>query len=250
MPGMFVFGVYMSLKVSIIMPVYKQRKDWFFVAMDALCQQTYDDKEIIVSGIKDDPALEWAKKFDGVRVIDSRIPDPKRQINEAIKFAEGEAVIQAASDDFMYQTALAKMVGVYQDKNAVLVYPDVEYCDEDFNMMYIHRSPQKFDMDELRKRQIMNDCSLVSKKVLWEFGHFDISLSKFAVWDMWLKIAEKYPDKIFHSGCVAWKYRRHEQALGRVGLGEEYREKFYDKWKITYRYKNMRPSFNGILIDG
>lgn len=234
--------------VSIIMPVYRQRKDWFFVALDALCQQTYPDKEIIVSGIADDPALEWAKKFDGVKVIDSRIPDPKRQINEAIKFAEGEAVIQAASDDFMYPTALEKMVKVYQNNHAVLVYPDVEYCDADLNMAYVHKAPRQFSMDLLRQRQIMNDCSLVSKRVLWEFGHFDISLSKFAVWDMWLKIAEKYPDKIHHSGCVVWKYRRHPNALGRVGHGEEYRDKFYEKWGIDFRYRTMEPSSNAVLI--
>ena len=232
------------------MPVYKQRKDWFFAALDSLCQQTYENKEIIVSGIVGDEALEWAKSFDGVRIIDSKIPDPKRQINEAIKFSTGEAVIQAASDDFMYPTALAKMVKVYEDKNAVLVYPDTEYCDKNLNMAYIHRNPKEFNMAASRNRQIMSDCSLVSKRVLWEFGLFDISLSKFAVWDMWLKIGGKYPDRIYHSGCVCWKYRRHDGALGRTGYGEEYRDKFYDKWDIDFRYRNLPASIPGILING
>jgi hypothetical protein len=217
--------------------------------MDALCQQTYDDKEIIVSGIKDDPALEWAKKFDGVKVIDSRIPDPKRQINEAIKFAEGEAIIQAGSDDCMCRTALAKMVEVYADKNAVLVYPDIEYSTENLDMMYVHRVSQVFTVEELRMYQFVSDCSLVSKQVLWEFGHFDISLSKFAVWDMWLKIAEKYPNRIFHSGCVALKYRRHDNGLSRTGYGEEYRDKFYDKWGIEYRYRNVPPKLSVVVAE-
>jgi glycosyltransferase involved in cell wall biosynthesis len=232
------------------MPVYKQRKDWFFTALDSLCQQTYENKEIIVSGIVGDEALEWAKSFDGVRIVDSNIPDPKRQINEGIKFAMGEAVIQAASDDFMYRKTLAKMVKVYEDNNAVLVYPDTEYCDENLNMAYTHRAPKQFSMEALRKRQIMSDCSLVSKRVLWEFGHFDIELSKFAVWDMWLKIGQKYPDKIIHSGCVGWKYRRHDGALGRTGYGEEYRDKFYEKWGIDFRYRNLPVSIPGILING
>lgn len=231
------------------MPVYRQRKEWFFEAIDSLCQQTYEDKEIIVSGIVGDPALDWAKEFD-VRVIDSRIADPKRQINEAVKFAEGEAVIQSGSDDIMVRDGLAKMVQVYEKNNAVMVYPDTEYCDQEMNMMYVHRAPKVFDIDLLMRRQIMSDCSLVKKSVLWEFGHFDVSLSKFAVWDMWLKIASKYPDKIFHSGCVVWRYRRHENALGRVGHGEEFREQFYDKWGITFRYKNLPPSVNALVIDG
>jgi hypothetical protein len=150
----------------------------------------------------------------------------------------------------MHRTALAKMVKVFQDRNAVLVYPDVEYCDEYLNMAYVHKAPREFSMEALRQRQIMNDCSLVSKKVLWEFGHFDISLSKFAVWDMWLKIGEKYPDKIHHSGCVAWKYRRHENALGRTGHGEEYRDKFYEKWGIDFRYRNLPASLPGIIANG
>ena len=236
------------MKVSIIMPVYRQRKQWFYEAVDSLCQQTYEDKEIIVSGITGDPALEWAKEFN-VKTVDSRIPDPKRQINEAIKFAEGEVVTQAGSDDVMLHDGLRKMVEVYKKHNAVMVYPDTEYCDEEMNMMYVHRAPEVFTMDLLRERQIMSDCALVSKQVLWEFGHFDISLSKFAVWDMWLKIARKYPDKIFHSGCVLWRYRRHDNSLGRTGHGEEFRERFYDKWEIEYRYKTLPPSSNALVIN-
>lgn len=238
------------MKVSIIMPVYRQRKDWFFEAMDALCQQTHEDKEIIVSGIKDDPALKWAKSFEGVKIVDSRIPDPKRQINEAIKFATGETVIQAGSDDIMVHNGLQKMVETYEDKNAVMVYGGMEYCDEKMNMMYVHRVPLECTLGELRKRQIMSDCSLVSKVVLWEFGLFDISLSKFAVWDMWLKIATKYPGRIFHTGGTIWRYRRHDKSLGRSGHGEEYREKFHEKWGITYRYKNLPPAMPGVLING
>jgi len=237
------------VKVSVIMPVYKQRKDWFFTALDALCQQTYEDKEIIVSGITGDPALIWAKEFN-VKIVDSRVPDPKRQINEAIKFAEGEAVIQAGSDDIMVSDGLRKMVEVYEKNNAVMVYSDIEYCDEEMNMMYVHKAPKVFSMDLLMQRQIMNDCSLVKKTVLWEFGHFDISLSKFAVWDMWLKIANKYPDKIFYSGGVVWRYRRHNNSLGRTGHGEEFRERFYDKWGIKFRYKNLPPSSNALVING
>jgi len=225
------------MKVSIIMPVYMQRKDWFFTAMDSLCQQTYEDKEIIVSGIKDDPALEWAKSFEGVKVVDSRIPDPKRQINEAIKFATGEAIIQAGSDDILMKDALVDMMKVYEDKDAVLVYGDLEYCDENMNMIYIDKAHREYSMAELCKRQLMSDVSLVRKTVLWEFGLFDIELSKFAVWDMWLKIAKKYPFGIHHCGHTTYKYRRHDDALGYNLVGEEMREAFCEKWGLPYDYR-------------
>lgn len=232
------------------MPVYQQRKDWFFIAMDALCQQTYKDKEIVVSGIVDDPALEWAKKFEGVKVVDSRIPDPKRQINEGIKAAEGEVVVQAASDDLMIHTGLEKMVDLYREKDAVMAYPDTEYCDEELNLMYVHYAAKILTMEDLYKTQVMSDCALVSRAVLHEFGLFDIGLSKFAVWDMWLKIAGKYLSRIHHAGCVAWKYRRHDNALGRTGYGEEYREKFHKRWGITHRYSKLPPAMKAVLIDG
>lgn len=218
-------------------------------ALDALVLQDYPDKEIIVSTIKGDPSSEWCKSFDDIQLIESCIPDPKRQINEAIKWATGDLIIQAASDDIMYPKVLSRMVQVFLDKNAVLVYPDVEYCNEKLEMAYVHKAPPIFDMNNLRQRQIMNDCSLVSKSILWEFGLFDINLSKFAVWDMWLKIGKKYSDKIFHAGCVAWKYRRHGNALGRTGHGEEFRKRFYDKWKIAFRYRTLPPSFKAVVIE-
>jgi glycosyltransferase involved in cell wall biosynthesis len=216
------------------MPVYRQRKDWFFAAMDSLCQQTYEDKEIIVSGIILDSALEWAKSFEGVKVVDSRIPDPKRQINEGIKFASGDVILQAGSDDILMKNALADMMKVYEDKDAVLVYGDMEYCDPEMNMIYINRFPP-FDMANLRERQMIPDVSLVRKTVLWEFGLFDIELFKFAVWDMWLKIGEKYALGIHHCGRVIWKYRRHDNSLGQRCVGEEHREMFFKKWNIPYK---------------
>lgn len=236
-------------KVSIIMPVYQQRQDWFFTALDSLVAQSYPDKEVIVSGITGDPTLKWVKEFDGVKLVESCVPDPKRQINEGIKYATGDLIIQSGSDDQMLPGALARMVKVYEDNYAVMVYPDLEYCDENMNMMYVHKAPLQFDIRLLRERQIMTDCSLVSKKVLWEFALFDVALGKFAVWDMWLKIGEKYPDKIFHSGNVGWKYRRHDNALGRTGHGEEYRDRFYDKWGIEFRYRTLPPAYQAVVIQ-
>jgi len=236
-------------KISIIMPVYRQRRDWLFTALESLVTQDYPDKEIIVSGIAGDPTLAWVKTFEGVKIVESRVPDPKRQINEGIKFASGDLIIQSGSDDLMLPKTLTHMVKTYEDNHAVFVYGDLEYCDEDMNMMYVNKSPNPFDFHLLRERQIMTDCSLVSKRVLWEFGMFDVSLGKFAVWDMWLKIAEKYPDKIFHCGHVIWKYRRHDNALGRTGHGEEFRQRFYDKWQIDFRYRTMPPSYNAILVN-
>jgi glycosyltransferase involved in cell wall biosynthesis len=237
------------ISVSVIIPVYRQRKDWFLQALDSVLAQDYP-KEIIVSGITGDESLEVAKSVEGINTVESTIPDPKRQINAGIAAASGDAVLYGCSDDFLLRGALKNMADVYEEKRAVLVYGDLEYCDPELNMVYTKRFPHQIKMDKMLERQQMADVSLVSRAVLEEFGLYDITLSKFAIWDMWLKILEKYPDRIHHCGHVLWKYRRHAMSLARVGLGEEYRDRFYEKWGITYRYHKIQPSFNGILING
>jgi len=237
------------------MIVYDQFKDWFMVCLDSLVAQTHKDIEIIVSGVRDDPALEWAKVFDGVKVVGNQFPDPKVQINNALKFATGEYIIVVGSDDYYYPNSIEKLVKVAAEKDSVIVYPDLHYADDELNVVFHWKAPKQFDMNKLHQSQIMTDSSLVKKSVLWEFGFFKAEWRKFAMWDMWLRIAEKYPYSIHHSGHVLCKYRRHDNALGirafrgdLVGTGEDLRRKFFEVNRIKPAIKTRFVS-NWIITD-
>jgi len=206
--------------------------------------------EVIVSGVRGDPALEWAKLFPTVKVVDNAYADPKVQINNGLKFAEGQYVVHVGSDDYYYPKSIETMLNVAHEKDAVIVYPGLHYCDQDLNVIFLWEPPKQFALDKLRQSCFITDSSLVKKSVLWEFGFFKPEWRKFAVWDMWFDIAEKYPYSIFPSNHVLCKYRRHRNALGlrafhgdAATTGEDLRPKFYAKRGIE---KHVRSEF----IDG
>jgi glycosyltransferase involved in cell wall biosynthesis len=226
------------------MIVYNQYKDWFQIALDSAYKQTYENTEIIVSTVKGDLANEWAKIFPDIKVVDNHSPDAKEQINNALKFAEGEYVIVLGSDDFYYPNAVKSMMNTVLEKDSVLVYSDLHHADENLNIVFLQRAPE-FDYQKLKQLQIMCDSSLVKKSVLWEFGFYKPEWKKFAMWEMWLQIGLKYPDKIHHSGTVLCKYRRHNDALSLRAFrgedevtGENLRQKFYAQFNIDPDIKN------------
>lgn len=222
-------------KVSIIVISYKQRDDWLNECLRSVCAQTYAHREIIFSGVRGDSNLDIAKMYP-VTIVDTHPQGygnrlAKTQINNGIRHATGEYVIVFGSDDYIYPSAVEDMMRVAEEKDSVIVYSDLHYADEKMNIIFKHKAPE-FSWDRLKQTQIMNDCSLVKRVVLQEFGLFDPEWKKFAVWDMWFKIAAKYRD-IHHTGRVMMKYRRHDNSMGIMAFrgdgdrtGEDLRPKF------------------------
>jgi glycosyltransferase involved in cell wall biosynthesis len=233
-------------KISVIIPVYNQHKEWLLQCLDSWDAQTYDNYEVIVTGVRGDPCLDWAKIYKP-KIVDNHYPDAKTQINNGIKFAEGEYVITVGSDDYFFPKALEWLVETLREKNSVLVYSDLLYADENMNTVFSWKAPKEFDLQKLKTLQFMHDSSLVKKSVLWEFGLYDTAWRKFAVWDMWFKIAAKYPYQIHYCPHSIGKYRRHEKALGIQAFhgdenqvtGEELRGEFYRKYGLKPKKKTM-----------
>lgn len=237
-----------SPKVSVVIPVFRQRKDWFDIALRAIYGQSYPNIEIIVSTVIGDPAYDWAHAYPNVKRVDNRVANAKAQINTGIKIASGEYIVVAGSDDKFYPNAIADMVKVAVNKDAVIVYSGIHYADENLSVVYTHKAPE-FSWQKLKQSQFINDCALVRKDVLWEFGLYDEKWMKFAPWDMWFNIAAKYEKRIHPTGKIQLIYRRHEKSLSirafRGDLektGEHLRAEFFEKHNIE---KAARVEFVG-----
>lgn len=242
---------YTPPKVTVVMNVYDQRRDWFTTAIDTICNQTYPNMELIVSTVVGDSANQWIEAYTkfprsssvDIRVVSQDIADAKVQINEGIKVATGDYIMFVCSDDSFYPDAVEKMVDVAVKEDALIVYHNLHYCDEDLNMAHSWKAPPVFKIEDLRRIQIILDFSLVNKSVYDEFGLLDVSWKKFAFWDKWLDVAEKYPDRIFHCDISVCKYRRHKNQLSVRAktepalTGENLRERFYAE-------KGIKPSLS------
>lgn len=228
-----------SPDISIVMIVYKQRKDWFLACLDSIVAQSCNP-EIIVSGVTGDPAEKWVKVFPGVRWVGNPTPDCKVQINNGIEHSSGTFVSHVGSDDWYFPKSIETMLDVAHKRDAVIVYPGLHYCDENLNLIYEWNPPKEFSLKKLKQNCFMTDSSLVRRDILQEFGLFDPAWRKFAIWDMWFKIADKYSGRIFPSNHILCKYRRHKKALGIQAFhgdsevtGEGLRASFFEKYGIT-----------------
>lgn len=220
-------------KVSIVMVVYRQRPDWFDEAMVSCLNQSLSECELVVSGVVGDSCLAQAREKAACHsgkmiVVDNHYANRVDQLNGAFKMCSGEYIVRCDSDDKFYPYTAAGMLKVATSRDALVVYPAFEYCDDQLQMIDRFQPPAEFSMELLRQTCYMTESSMIKKVTLWEFGLYDRNWEKFAAWNLWLQIGTKYPTRIHNYDGNAFRYRRHDNALGRRFVGEELRQQFYN----------------------
>ncbi len=115
----------MSIKVSVIIPIYNGEK-YLKQCIDALLCQTLHDIEIIIvnDGSKDkssEIAHEMAKEDNRIIVIDKCNEGVSIARNTAIKKAKGEWIAFSDADDYYYPDGLAKLYSVAEKSHCNIV---------------------------------------------------------------------------------------------------------------------------------
>lgn len=105
--------------VSIIIPFYNTPLDYWFQCLDSLCQQTYNNIEIIV--VDDGSKAEFAKKLDATSIRDSRLKiyhKPNGGVSEARNYAlercTGNFLCFVDSDDWVEPDFVETLVNTLQ----------------------------------------------------------------------------------------------------------------------------------------
>jgi glycosyltransferase involved in cell wall biosynthesis len=198
--------------VSVIMPTFHQSQ-YIETSVLGVMAQTYPNVELIIVSVKDD--METEEKICGIldlypQIVTIESPEANiiKQINLGLKEAKGEYITQIASDDFMLPGKIQGEMRLAQEKSAVLVYSLFLYADEHLCLTGAPKLPE-FSYETLVRRNYITDNSLVAKGMFDEFGLFDESLEILAVYDKWLHIAEKCPDRIVHYPIPTFIYRMH-----------------------------------------
>jgi len=225
--------------VSVVCPTFRQSQ-YLETSVLGVMSQTYKPIELIIVSVKNDretndkirsrfPSIGTESISRLVTVVSDRA-SIIHQWNLGLKEAKGEYVTAIASDDYMLPGKIAGEMRLAQEKNAVLVYSPFFYADESLCLTGAPKVPD-FSYETLVRRNYITDNSLVKRSMFEEFGLFDESLQILAVFDKWLHIAEKYPDRIFLHNIPTFIYRQHpEQAhKKRLQLQEKDRFELYKK---------------------
>ena len=217
--------------VSVVMPTFHQPQ-YIEASILGVMAQTYPDVELIIVPVEsDEETLDFLQVLSHrhfFRTVESDRASIVHQINLGLKEARGEFTTLIASDDFMLPGKIQGEMRLAQEKNAVLIYSLFFYGDENLCLTGAPKLPE-FSYETLVHRNYITDNSLVKREMFDEFGLFDESLEILAVFDKWLHIAEKYPDRIVRNPVPTFIYRQHPDQAHKKRLDRSDRFELYRK---------------------
>jgi len=202
--------------VSIVMATYKQAK-FLNTALLSCFMQTHQPIEVIVVPVRGDTETErvlYEFPFP-IKIVWSEKADYVHQRNLGIKEAQGTYITLADSDDAYLPNKVESEVSIAKRENALIVYSGFFITDEKLNIKQV-LIPPDFSRERLLSSCIITDLCLVHRSIYEEFGLFNESYGEVAFYNHWLKVAEKYPDKIKRNPIPTFLYRTHPEQMHRT----------------------------------
>jgi len=205
--------------VSIIIPVYNGA-NYLSEAIESAINQTYKNIEIIVvnDGSNDKGATrEVALKYSNqIRYFEKENGGVASAFNHGIKRMKGEFFSWLSHDDVYMDYKIKVSVEKYFEIGDFdkVIYSDYYYVN-DIGEIMLHKNDLKIPNKNilfliLTKVPLINGNTIFFKKKLFdEVGLFNESLQTSQDYDMWFKLAKKYP--FFFTKNKLVKYRIHNE---------------------------------------
>ncbi|MGF1478661.1 MAG: glycosyltransferase family 2 protein [Cyanophyceae cyanobacterium] len=205
-------------KVSVIIPAYNTMK-YLPETVESVLQQTFTNFEaIVVNDASSDGVEQWVNQLSDPRVklithaVNQGLAKTR---NTGIKAAQGELLAFLDGDDLWQPTKLAQQVQLLDTHPEVgLIYTWVAYIDEQGKATgRVFKHEAEGDVWSVLVQHNIVECGsvpLVRRECLETVGCFDPQLSQFnngEDWDLWLRIAERYPFKVVKEPLVYYRQR-------------------------------------------
>ncbi|MBD2579594.1 glycosyltransferase [Oscillatoria sp. FACHB-1406] len=186
--------------ISVVIPVYNGQ-DTIEATLASVLSQSHCNLEVLVinDGSKD-------RTLDKVNVIkDARLkiysyPNAglSASRNRGIERAQGDYISFIDADDLWTPDKLElQLQSLKNNPEAALAYSWTDYINSEGNFLFSggHNSEKGEIFEKLLVNNVLENGSnaLIKTRIFAEVGDFDESLSAAEDWDMWLRIAEKYP---------------------------------------------------------
>jgi glycosyltransferase involved in cell wall biosynthesis len=236
-------------------------------AIESVLNQSYPHFEIIVvdDGSKDNTS-EVAARYPGVRLIRQENQGLSGARNAGIRHSEGEYVVFLDADDRLLPGALEAGLECFEANPECAFVSG--YCNNiatDGSPLsppprYLHVGGDPY-LALLRANYIMMPAMVVYRRSVFEsVGGFDTSLKAAEDYDMYLRIARRFPVRS-HERVVA-EYRRHDTSMSRnpalmlstsVAVLRSQRKHLrgHKRYKEAYKYGIWRRqgNYGFLLVD-
>lgn len=208
-------------KVSVVIPAYNSM-NYLPETIASLLAQTFTDWEaIVVNDGSTDETEQWVSQHSDrrIKLISQENQGLSGARNTGIAHATGDYIAFLDADDLWSPTKLEKQVQCLDENpEAGLVYTWVAYIDENARPTgRIFKNQAEGNVwKTLIEHNIVESGSvaMVRRECFDTCGTFDRNLRSFVEdWDMWLRIAARYPFKVVQEPLVY--YRQHSTSASR-----------------------------------
>lgn len=202
------------VKISVVLPTYNSL-NYLPDAVNSVIHQTYTDWElIIVNDGSSDNTDEWVSQQSDPRIIliSQENQGKSAARNTGIERATSEYIAFLDADDYWEPTKLEKQIQCIETKPEIgLVYTWTaladEHCQPTGRVISSHAEGQIWK--EIVQTNIVacGSTPLIRRECFETVGGFAAGLPLAQDWDMWIRIAARYPFAAVKEPLV--RYRQH-----------------------------------------
>src|SRR5215213_7991492 len=199
--------------VSLVMPVWSPRRDWFRAAVrSALDQCGVSVEVIIVDDGCDPPAGSLLDGIEDERLRLLRVPHGRvsRARNAALEVARGDWVRFIDCDDVILKHSTAHLLGLTRGDPRTIAYGATLVCDEALRPLSLVESTLEGDVSEaclLTRFATTIHSLLFPRAVLDEIGAWEPAILVSQDWDYALRAFERA--RVVGDRRIATRYRMH-----------------------------------------
>ena len=251
-----------SDRLAAVIPTYNRGRS-IRRCLDSVYSQTRIPEEIIVvdDGSTDGSTSHLEKQYPGIRVLFQKNQGVSAARNTGIREAKSEWIALLDSDDVWLKSKCDKQLKALQN------HPNYQICHTQEKWIYKGREKQIPKNYHKKSGWIFSDClpvcaispstAIVSRELLISIGLFDQTLPACEDYDLWLRIASRYPVLLVDEALIEKHGGHSDQLSDQRGL-DLYRiqalEKFLNSSNSKTEYKKMaRETFIkkcNIVIQG
>ena len=230
-------------RVAVIIPTFNRRA-LVGEAVRSVCAQSCSDYELIVvdDGSEDGTAEALRDEFGGrLRVIHTENRGVSAARNTGVAASQGELLAFLDSDDLWHPEKLAAQLQ-YLD-----AHPDIQICQTEevwvrrgvrVNPCRHHRKPEGDIFVASLRLCLVSPSAVMMRRPLFEaMGGFDEALPACEDYDLWLRIAHRFPLGLVPRALVT-KRGGHEDQLSRRHWG-------MDRFRIAALVKVLEEPLRG-----
>ncbi|MDD5259281.1 MAG: glycosyltransferase [bacterium] len=246
-------------KVSVIIPTYN-RAELVCEAIESVLRQAYRDYEIIVidDGSNDDTVGKLREYGNKIKYIHQKNKGVSAARNKGILEAAGEYIAFLDSDDIWVPYKLERQVKYFEDNPAIgLVYSYGNYLSANTKKEQVKPRVITRSLQELVEEDAIFPTSTVmaKKKCLEEAGLFDETLTGIEDFDLWFRVAEKFP--IGFMPEILAHHRWHGTHLaeqsdkmsnGYIKIYNRIIAKYKDQYNVKYMKKRLAQQYYSLGI--